>query len=201
MCILSAPDLVDICIEATLLARNTQMKPFKIPSRNQVSPENQILFDSLANSAGHVPNLLAAMASSDTALKNYLALERGETSFDSRELEVINLVVSQVNNCLYCLSTHTMIAILNGFTHEQIKQIRIAEIPFDDKLDALAKAAKNITENKGKINEMVVRDFYRAGYNEGNLIDLAIAVGNRIMSNYTYALTEVPIDFPIAQEI
>jgi AhpD family alkylhydroperoxidase len=177
------------------------MKNFPIPTKEQVSPANQTLFDNLAKMAGHVPNLFAVFAHSENALGNYLTLGSGKSSLRGKEREVVNLVVSQVNKCLYCLSAHTALGKMQGFTDDQILEIRRVEITFDPKLDALAKLVKSITENQGHADPQIVENFYAAGYNEGSLMDVVIAIGDKIITNYVFALTAVPIDFPIAPEL
>lgn len=177
------------------------MKNFPIPTKDQVSPANQAIFESLNGMVGFVPNLYAVFAHSENALGNYLALQNGKTSIRAKEREVINLVVSQVNLCAYCLSAHTAFAKMNGFTEEQIIEIRKADITFDPKLDALAKLVKSITENRGHANAELIENFYAAGYNEGSLIDTVIVVGDKIITNYIHALTDIPVDWPLAPEL
>ena len=172
------------------------MKTFLVPTREQVSPANQVLFDSLTKAIGSVPNLFAVYAHSENALGTYLALSNAKTSLRAKEKEIINLVVSQVNSCEYCLAAHTAISKMQGFTDEQILEIRRASISFDSKFDALAKLAKSIAENKGHADEQLVENFYDAGYNDGSLIDVVIVVGDKTITNYIYALTAIPIDFP-----
>ena len=53
------------------------MTNFKVPTRQEVSEENQLLFDQLHNMVGFVPNIYAFMANSDTALATYLNFENG----------------------------------------------------------------------------------------------------------------------------
>ena len=177
------------------------MKTIAVPTREQVSPANQALFDNLKKTIGSVPNLYAAYAHSENALGTYLALSGAKTSLKPKEKEVVNLVVSQVNSCDYCLAAHTAISKMQGFTDDQILEIRRASVTFDSKLDALAKLAKSITENKGHADEQLVENFYAAGYTEGSLIDVVIVVGDKTITNYIYALTGVPIDFPVAPAI
>ncbi|WP_407667034.1 carboxymuconolactone decarboxylase family protein [Mucilaginibacter sabulilitoris] len=52
------------------------------------------------------------------------------------------MVVSQVNECVYCLAAHTVVGGLQGFTPEQIVQTCQANVHFDTKLDALANLLK-----------------------------------------------------------
>jgi uncharacterized peroxidase-related enzyme len=177
------------------------MKNFPIPTREQVSPANQAIFDNLTGMVGFVPNLFAIFAHSENGLGNYLTLQNGKTSIRAKEREVINLVVSQVNKCAYCLSAHTQFAKLNGFTDEQILDIRKANISFDPKLDALAKLVKSTTENHGHVPSDILDNFFAAGYNEGNLIDIVIAIGDKTITNYLHALTEIPVDWPLAPEL
>jgi len=174
------------------------MKTFAVPTREQVSDNNKVVFDNLKQKIGMVPNLYATMAYSDNALGNYITFQSGKTSLRAKEKEAVNLIVSQVNNCIYCLSAHTAIGKMNGFTDEQIIEIRKGSASFDAKLDALVKLAKNITETKGKADSALVDNFFAAGYNEGTLIDLIMLIGDKTIMNYLHNLTEVPVDFPLA---
>lgn len=174
------------------------MKNFPIPTREQVSSANQGIFDNLQGMVGFVPNLFAIFAHSENALSDYLTLQNRKSSIRSKEREVINLVVSEVNACAYCLSAHTQFAKMNGFTDEQILDIRKAIIGFDPKLDALAKLVKATTENRGHVTAEVLENFFAAGYTEESLIDVTIVIGDKIITNYLHALTDIPVDWPLA---
>ncbi len=177
------------------------MSAINVPTRSEVSSSNQTIFDQLEKSVGFVPNLFATYAHSDNALQNYLALSNAKTSLKTKEKEVINLAVSQANNCEYCLAAHTAIAGMNGFTPEQILELRAGEASFDNKLDALARLARNITENRGNTDADVLENFFNAGWTKGNLIDAIVLVGDKTISNYINNTTNVPVDFPAAPEL
>lgn len=177
------------------------MSTFNVPTRSEVSEKNQAIFDNLEKAVGFVPNLYATYANSDTALENYLNFANAKTSLSAKEKEVVNLAVSQVNECIYCLSAHTAIGKMNGFTDEQILELRAGEASFDSKLDALARLAKNITENRGRTNESVLENYFDQGYTKANLIDTISLVGDKTISNYVHSTTQVPVDFPEAQPL
>ncbi len=177
------------------------MATINVPKREEVNATNQAIFDNLEKALGFVPNLYATYAHSDTALENYLNFSNAPTSLKAKEKEVVNLAVSQVNNCSYCLSAHTAIGKMNGFNEEQILELRAGNASFDSKLDALAKLAKNITENRGQADQQVVDNFLNAGYSKENLIDTIVLVGNKTISNYIHSTTQIPIDFPEAQPL
>lgn len=174
------------------------MRNFTIPTRNEVSETNQGIFDTLNKAVGFVPNLYAYFTKSETALGDYLALQNRKSTLRAKEREVINLVTSQINNCQYCLSAHTAIGKMNGFTDEQILEIRTGSASFDAKLDALAGFTKSVVENRGHATEEAKEAFFAAGYNEANLVDTMIIVGDKTISNYLHSTAQFAVDFPMA---
>ncbi len=173
---------------------------FNVPTKNEVSASNQAIFENLNKGLGFVPNLYATMAYSDNALERFLNYQNAKTSFSNKEKEAINLIVSQVNSCIYCLSAHSVIGKMNGFTEAQILSIRKGESE-QPRLDALVKLAKEITENKGKASDNHIQDFFDKGYTKEHLVDLIIQVSEKTAMNYLHNLTNVPVDFPLAKTI
>ena len=177
------------------------MTKFAVPTRQEVSESNQALFDNLQKGLGFVPNLYAYYAKNETALGDYLALQNRKSTLKAKEREVINLVTSQINGCRYCQSAHTVLGKMNGFTDEQIIELRKGSASFDAKLDALVKFTASMVENRGRASEESKDAFFAAGYTEANLIDVVIIVGDKIISNYIHNLTGFAIDFPVAAEL
>lgn len=174
------------------------MTAFTVPTKNEVSENNQAIFDNLEKGLGFVPNLYAYYAKNETALGDYLALQNRKSTLKAKEREVINLVTSQVNGCHYCQAAHTALGKMNGFTDEQIIEIRQGRAAFDAKLDALTIFTKAVVENHGKVADDVKALFFDAGYSEANLIDVVMVIGDKIISNYTHNLAGFAIDFPAA---
>lgn len=177
------------------------MANFNVPGKEEVSANNQSIFDNLKNGLGLVPNLYAVMAHSKTALGNYLQFQNAKTTFSNKEKQAVNLVVSQVNDCLYCLSAHTLLGTMNGLTEEQTIEIRKGEASFDLKLNALVSLAKEITAKKGFIAEDALNNFLNAGYTKGQVVELVMLVAEKSAMNYLHAITKVAIDFPLAKTI
>jgi uncharacterized peroxidase-related enzyme len=176
------------------------MKKFNVPTRDQVSPSNQTLFDNLSKALGMVPNLYAIMAYSENALSRYLAFQGAKTSLTNKEKEAVNLVVSEVNGCKYCQSAHTVLGKVNGFSEADTLDLRVGESK-NPKLRALVQLAKEITETKGRISDATLGAFYAAGYNDANLVDVIFQIGDKIVMNYLHNLTQIKIDFPLAAEL
>ncbi len=177
------------------------MTPITVPARDTVSAANQALFDQLQKGLGKVPNLYATLAHSQHALGSYLALQNAKSSLNAKAREVINLVVSQVNACDYCLAAHTVIGGMVGFMPEQILDIRRGGAPFDAKLDALAKLVKNIATERGHADPALVDAFFAAGWTTENLVDAIVVIGDKTVTNYLHGTTRVPVDFPAAPHL
>jgi AhpD family alkylhydroperoxidase len=176
------------------------MKGFSFPKRAEVAAGNQVVFDRLDALLGVVPNLYAGFAWSQNALSTYLAMENSKSSLNARQREAIHLVVSQVNDCGYCIIAHSQIARMNGFTEEEIKEIRLGTAEFDKGLDAMIRLAKSIAENGGACHDDMLDAFYGAGLTKENLVDIVLVIGYTIIANYMQALISAPVDFPLTTD-
>ncbi|MBX9684548.1 MAG: carboxymuconolactone decarboxylase family protein [Hyphomicrobium sp.] len=174
------------------------MKTITVPAYNQVNIANREIFDKLKNTLGFVPNLFATFAHSETALETYLTLQNAKSSLSAKAREVINLVVSEVNQCEYCLAAHTVMGKMNGLTDAQIAEIRGGRASFEPRLDALAQLVKGVAAKRGHPDPQLVQAFFKAGWTEANLVDAIVVIGDKTISNYLHGVTRVPVDFPAA---
>ncbi len=179
----------------------TEKRTFTVPAKADVSETNQAIFDNLHKMVGFVPNLYAYFAKNETALNDYLGLQNRKSTLRAKEREIINLVTSQVNGCRYCQSAHTAFGKMNGLTEEEILEVRKGAASFDSKLDALVKFTFSVVENRGRATEESKQAFFAAGYTEANMIDVVIVVGDKTISNYIHNLTNIEIDWPLAEQI
>jgi alkylhydroperoxidase family enzyme len=85
---------------------------------------------------------------------------------------------------------------MNGFTDDQIIELRKGEASWDSKTNVLAQTG--IAATSGQIGPIL---FHAAGYTKENLVDLIMAIGIITVTNLLHNVTEVPIDFPLAVEL
>lgn len=173
---------------------------FKVPTRNDVGAINQEIFENLNKALGFVPNLYATIAYSDNGLKRYLDYQNAKTSLTNKEKEAVNLIVSQVNNCIYCQSAHLVLGKMNGFDEAQLSDIRKGKSA-NSKLNVLVKLAADLTKNRGNASTENVDAFFAQGYTQENLVDLILQISDKTAMNYLHNLTKVPVDFPLAPSI
>ena len=142
------------------------------------------------------------MGNSSNLLGGFLAFEDTlkKGTFSAKENEAIALAVSQVNGCAYCLSAHTAIGKMNGFSEEETLALRDGTIA-DNKLNALVNLSREITENRGKTSKEAVENFSAAGYDLAAFAELIGMVAIRSITNYIFSNGDFEIDFPEAKSI
>ena len=174
------------------------MATFQVPTRSTVDATNQAVFDKLEQGLGFVPNLYATLALNPTALPDYLALQNRKSTLSTKQREVVNLAVSQVNECAYCLAAHTALAKMNGFTDEQVLELRAGRASFDPALGALATFVRETTLRRGKPDPSTTDELLAAGFTQAQLVDVIVLIGDKTVTNFLHGVTAVPVDFPAA---
>jgi uncharacterized peroxidase-related enzyme len=178
------------------------MKTITVPKADQVSPESQAIFEQLHKRLGMVPNLYATIGYSPNALKGFLEFDAtlSKGAFHPKEREAIALAVSEINHCNYCLAAHSLMAMKNGIEQDETINIRKGHAT-DLKMNAVIQLAQAIAETKGTPSPEYLENFYAAGYDEAALMELVGLITVRIFTNYVFALTNIPVDFPAAMEL
>jgi AhpD family alkylhydroperoxidase len=178
------------------------MKPFIVPTYDQVSDDAKPAFDRFNKMMGKMPNLYATIGYSANALNSYLAYvnEQARGTFHAKDREAIYLIVSQFNGCKYCLASHTQSAIKNGWSEDDTLALRAGTYA-EQKWKVIYKLIKSIIEYKGQARDELLDEFYALGYHQAAIIDLMVLINVMSFTNYTYRLIRVPIDFPAAKEL
>jgi AhpD family alkylhydroperoxidase len=178
------------------------MKKLSALTKEQASSQSRQIFEVIEKTVGMLPNIFAVIGNSANALGSYLAFSEAQKngSFNAKEREAIFLAVSEENGCNYCLSAHTAIAKMNGFSDDETLLLR-AGIHSDNKLSILTNLAKSIVSNRGRADEELVKAFYEIGYDEKSLVDLIALVVDKTFTNYIGRLARPEIDFPAAKTL
>ncbi|KAB2917713.1 MAG: carboxymuconolactone decarboxylase family protein [Bacteroidetes bacterium] len=175
---------------------------FTIPTKETAPAGSKAIFENLEKQIGFLPNLFAYIGHSPNALQSSLAYQQGNAkgAFNIKQREVVNLAVSQVNNCQYCLSAHTVLGKMNGFSEEEILQLRAGTHP-DEKLNTIALLSAEIQRTHGHPEQTLLDKFFALGYNEAALVDLVALVADKVFANYINNIVQTPIDFPAVPEL
>ena len=178
------------------------MKTLQPLTIEDVNENSQAIFTGIKNKFGMLPNLYATMGVSDKLIGGFLTftetLKKGE--FSSKEYEVIALATSQINSCDYCLSAHTAIGKMHGFTEQDTLDIRDNSIA-DSKLNALVTFVSELVNLKGHPTHTTVDNFFDVGYTKAAFAEAIAIVALTTITNNIYHNGEFKIDFPKAQHL
>lgn len=157
------------------------------------------LYGMLKKKMGRVPNVYQVYGHSAAALKANLMLDdslsHGELT--GREVEIIALVVSQFNDCEYCLAAHTAVGKMHGMTEAQTLDARRGTFT-GSKEQNLIDFTKALLQKRGKVSEKDFQNFLEAGYTNGAAVEVNGQIAKNIFNNYTNHLAGTAIDFPVA---
>lgn len=170
-----------------------------------IQPENATdktadLFGAIKKAMGKVPNAYQTIGIAPEmlaqALQHNAALAKG--SLNKKELEAINLLVSEISGCDYCLAAHTLMAKKAGFSSEQIHALRRGEYAEEAQLDALVKFAQTLVTTTGTLPEADVAALRNAGFSDQQVIEIISAISAILFTNMVNRVNDTVVDFPKA---
>ncbi len=145
---------------------------------------------------GFVPNVLAVLAESPSALGGYLTLTRllERSAFSPSEQQFLLLAISAVNGCDYCVAAHSLGGDKSGLDAKVIEAVRLGNPVPDSKLRALFDFTKTLVETRGWVPESDIDHFFAAGYSKRHILDAVLAVSLKTLSNYVNHIAGTPLD-------
>ena len=147
---------------------------------------------------GVLPNLIATMAHSPTALHGYLGFSdaAAKGKLNARQREVVALAVAQANECAYCLAAHTTIGRGAGLSEAAIQAAR-SGIGGDRQDAALAELANLLTQQRGRVEYSELARFRAAGFDDAVIIEVVALVALNTLTNYINHVADTVVDFPV----
>jgi uncharacterized peroxidase-related enzyme len=168
---------------------------------NDATGETAQLFAAIKQAVGKVPNAYRAIGSNAPAVLGHVlqtgaVLKQGELS--AREQEAINLAVSEVSACDYCLAAHSLTGKMAGFSVDQLHELRQGTFSGDAKLDALVKFAVRLVKTSGTVPAEAVESVKKAGYSDRQIVEIILAVSAILFTNMFNRVNDTVLDFPKA---
>jgi uncharacterized peroxidase-related enzyme len=168
---------------------------------NEATGETAQLFGAIKQAVGKVPNAYRTIGSNAPAVLGHVlqtgtVLKQGELS--ARELEAINLSVSEASACDYCLAAHSLTGKMAGLSAEQIREARQGGSSTDAKIDALVKFAVRLVKTSGTLPADAVASVQQAGYSDRQIVEAILAVSAILFTNMLNRVNDTVLDFPKA---
>ncbi|MBY5968391.1 carboxymuconolactone decarboxylase family protein [Halomonas denitrificans] len=177
------------------------MTRFTLHDKQSAPADSQALLDNSVKAFGMVPNLHAVMAEAPGLLEGYQQLHQLflDSSFDADETTVVWQTINVEHNCHYCVPAHTAIAKQMGVDDAVSDALR-NETPLpNERLEALRTFTLSMVRERGFVNADAVQAFLDAGYTKRQVLEVVLALSQKVMSNYTNHLADTPVDEPFAK--
>lgn len=144
------------------------------------------LFSAIKASMGKVPNAYLTIGTQSPEILGQMlqlnaTLHKG--SLSARELEAINLAVSEESGCDYCLAAHTLMAKKAGYTDDQARELREARFTADARIDALVQFVQFLVSSRGTVSADRVENFRKAGFSDQQVVETIGAVSAILFTN------------------
>ena len=156
------------------------------------------LYKRVEGSLGLVPNMFRCMGNSDVGLDGFLALNAGLGSgkLGPKNVKMIILLTSQLNDCEYCVAAHTQMALDPGLlTKEECMNARKA-IGADEKTTKMLEFAKKVKLNNGKVTDDDIKIVRDAGFDDQEIVEMIGSIALITFANYISNVGEPDLDFP-----
>ena len=161
------------------------------------------LFGAIKKAFGKVPNAYATLGSNSPALLAQVlrtnAVLSNESQLGRRELEAINLVVSEASRCDYCLAAHQLAGKAAGYSHEQMRSLRRGNYVDDPKIDVLIHFARELVTTSGTLPETSLEAVRAAGYSDREVVEAVGAISAILLTNMLNRVNDTTLDFPRAE--
>lgn len=159
-------------------------------------------YDAIASKFGMVPNIFKGMANSPVALKAYLKLDEliSGGAFSPVEQDIVRMVVSQANQCSYCIAAHTAGLSAKGVGAEEIVDIRKG-MAANAKQSALIDFTLKVLETKGFVSDGDLEAFGKAGFTDTHAAEIVVIIAQKTLSNYFNHINDTDLDLPPAPAI
>ena len=167
------------------------------PVEQNANSKTRELWGTVEKKLGRVPNTIATMAQSPAVVQAYLAASQALAggSLSAALREQIALVVSEANQCDYCVSAHSFFGGKSGLSESDLLDARHGTSS-DAKTNAALVFARRIVEDHGHVNDEDLEEVRRAGYTDGEITEIIANVSMTIFTNYFNHVVDPKVDFP-----
>ena len=157
------------------------------------------LLDAVKAKLGIVPNMARSMAVSPPVLEAYLGFigALGQGVLPPRVREQLALDVGEANDCVYCVSAHSLIGNRIGLSEQEVLASRQGAST-DPKTDVLLRFARKLVANRGLVDDGDVATVREAGFGDAEIAEVVAHVGLNTFTNYFNHVAGTTLDFPKA---
>jgi len=151
-----------------------------------------------ATPMGRPANLHAQMAHSPAVLTAYTSLRAvlaEHTTFDPKAGAALTLAAAAGVGNNYMTRIASRLAVMNGWTEEQVTALTTGASTNDAKIDVLAGLVREAAANSGSVTDVTWKAAQKGGWSDEQLTDAFAYVGATVFTGYflNYAQTDLDV--------
>ncbi|MBI1248988.1 carboxymuconolactone decarboxylase family protein [bacterium] len=172
----------------------SRLQPIPLESAEGKTRE---LLETAKKKLGKHINLVATMANSPAVLEGYLSFSGAmkHSKLSAKIREAISLAIGEKNHCQYCVSAHTAVGTMVGYTSEETVGIRQG-VSSDPKTQAVIDLALAIADTKGVISDQQFAAAVDAGLTDEEISEVVALVALNFFTNFFNHVADTEVDFP-----
>jgi len=153
--------------------------------------------------SGKIADVYLQFANSEPAIMAYLNMEASlrQSTLSGLEIESIKLLVSQINQCDYCLAMHTMKSRKAGIDKNMQMAIRSHGRTENSRVDAILDIVRAFFKQPGPISEELLKNARANGLTDQELVEIAMAVSTIFFTNITNHINNTETTVPAAPPV
>ncbi len=168
----------------------------KIADDRQAASQAQQTLRELEDKLGFVPNVFGVLGDTPNILQALATMNAcfAQGGLDEVEREIVQLAVSVVNGCGYCVAGHTAFATALGMPEVDIDALRQSRPLADPRHEALRRFATTLAAGKGRGAAAEHAAFRAAGYSHAQTLDVVLGTAVKVFTNTLAILLRIPAD-------
>ncbi|MEW4563346.1 carboxymuconolactone decarboxylase family protein [Bremerella sp. JC770] len=163
----------------------------------QAEGKQRELLDAAKKKLGKHINIVATMANSPAVLEAYLGFSgaMGHSKLSAKAREAVAMRIGEKNHCQYCVSAHTAVGKMVGYSEEETVKVRQGESA-DPTIQAVVDLAGAISDTKGFISDQQFEAAKAAGLGDEEIAEVVGLVALNYFTNFFNHVAETEVDFP-----
>lgn len=144
---------------------------------------------------GKLADVYLQFANSESSLVAYLGMENSlrNTSLSLLEIEAIKLLVSEINQCEFCLAMHSMKARKAGMDVQMQIAVRKRQPTGNARLDAILNIVQAFFNQPGTLSEELMHSARGVGVTDQKLMEIAMAVSTIFFTNIANHINDTAV--------
>ncbi len=172
------------------------MLEYTVHTEESAPEGSKLVLKQVKAGMGFVPNLMATLSESPASVAAYSTLMSifEKSDFTPTEKQVVLMTNNRLNGCYYCMAAHSTVSKMQGVSDSDIETLRNGTSFGDPKLEAIRVFTEQVFHTRGNVSDVDVDAFIGAGYTKGNVLEVVLGTGLKVLSNYSHKFTKAPVD-------